>query len=145
MKRTDDFAKQVDAANVEPAKKTVAMTLVDACRPLENGGATDLGSLSRAFLAMVPLQLEQYLGAGEERITAALKGFVEAFVKKHADDCAKGGQVGGTIQFNEAALPARVRGVAMLGKYLGMNSGFIVLMVMFYEPICKLIESLATR
>ena len=142
MKRTDDFAKQVDAANVEPAKKTVAMTLVDACRPLENGGATDLGSLSRAFLAMVPLQLEQYLGAGEERITAALKGFVEAFVKKHADDCAAKGQ---TIQFNEAALPAKVRGVAMLGKYLGMNSGFIVLMVMFYEPICKLIESLATR
>ena len=143
MRRTDDFAKQVDAANVDAAKKIVAMTLVDACRPLENGGAADVASLSRAFLAMVPMQLEQFLGGGEERIMAALKGFVEAFVKKHSEDCAKGGQVGGTIQFNEAALPARVRPYAVLAKYLGMNSGVIVIAAMFYDPICKLIEGLA--
>ncbi len=61
MKRTDDFAAMVAKADANPAQQTVAMNFVDACRPLENGGASDIASISRAMLALAPMQLEIYL------------------------------------------------------------------------------------
>jgi hypothetical protein len=93
MRRTDDFAKLVDASDVDAAKKTVAMILVDACRPLENGGAADVGSLSRAFLAMVPLQLEQYLGASKAGRAAVFS------VRRLAFEVAKGAGPWGVLLY----------------------------------------------
>ena len=141
MRRTDDFAKMVEVADVDAAKKTVAMILVDACRPLENGGAAEVGSLSRAFLAMVPLQLEQYLGASEDRIMDGIKGFVADAVKKHADECMgnDGMKVG-----KPAVLGVR-RMAFEIAKGAGPWGVLLWFMIDFREGISRMLSAIASR
>jgi hypothetical protein len=134
MRRTDDFAKLVDASDVDAAKKTVAMILVDACRPLENGGAADVGSLSRAFLAMVPLQLEQYLGASEDRIMDGLKGFVAAAVKTHADEC-----MGNSAKAGRAAVFSVRRLAFEVAKGAGPWGVLLYLLIDYKDVIVELV------
>jgi len=81
--RSDDFAQMVDRSGCESARKSVAMNFVDKLRALEGEAGGSIEALSEAFIALAPMQLENYLKVPKPAAVATGKAGIMVALVKH--------------------------------------------------------------
>jgi len=138
-RRTDDFVAMVSAADVDPAHKTLAMSFINSMRPLENGEAGNIKSVSNAFIEQAPLILEMYL---RHAVTVKeIKDVICDAIKQHKHEC----QQEAAEQTN-AVIPlvsSKTGFTLELIKKGGTPVVILWFLIQFHEPISELIKSFA--
>lgn len=133
MKKTDHFERIVVDSNADQAKKDVAMNVVDASKPLENGGAADVKSISNHLLAITPLLLQLYL-----------QDDMHMQILAHEQRCQHKGCTASAVL--KTPLPSNIKEAffMLLGK-MPWPVAVILSVLMYYDEISAILRTLSNH